>query len=79
MQCGAPLLLSRSSSIPEVAGDSAFYFDPENLESMEDTFIQARNDPDLIMENVKKGILKSREFTWENAAKRIFSLYNKHR
>lgn len=78
MQCGAPLLLSRSSSIPEVAGEVAFYFDPESLESMEDAFNLALGDPNLMTENVNKGIQRAKEFTWEHAAKRIFSLYDHH-
>lgn len=77
MQCGAPLLLSRASSIPEVAGDSAFYFDPGSLESMMDAFELARGAADTVESNRKMGLLRSESFTWENAAKRMFSLYER--
>ncbi|MFH1965263.1 MAG: glycosyltransferase family 1 protein [Acidobacteriota bacterium] len=76
MQCGAPLLLSRASSIPEVAGDGAFYFNPESLESMETAFFSAVGDPDLVAENIKKGLRRAGEFTWEKAASKIYSLYS---
>ncbi len=79
MQCGAPLLLSRASSIPEVAGDGAFYFDPENLESMEAAFFSAISDPALVAENVSKCLRRAGEFTWERAAGRIYSLYDQLR
>ncbi len=34
MACGAPVACGRTSSLPEVAGDAAFYFDPANTESI---------------------------------------------
>jgi glycosyltransferase involved in cell wall biosynthesis len=78
MQCGAPLLLSSSSSIPEVAGDSAFYFDPEDLESMEEAFFNAVDDPESVASKVEKGFRKAEEFTWENAAEKVYSLYDRY-
>jgi glycosyltransferase involved in cell wall biosynthesis len=78
MQCGAPLLLSSSSSIPEVAGDSAFYFDPEDLESMEEAFFNAADDPESVAVKVEKGFRKAEEFTWESAAEKVYSLYERY-
>lgn len=34
MACDTPLLLAKSSSLPEVAGDAALYVDPENIEDV---------------------------------------------
>ncbi len=77
MQCGAPLLLSSSSSIPEVAGESARYFDPEDLESMEQAFLLALDDPESVASNVEKAFQKAEEFTWERAAEKVYSLYHR--
>ena len=77
MQCGAPLLLSRSSSIPEVAGENAFYFEPESEESMLEAYSQAAGNPERVRENIRKGLLRSEQFTWAAAAEKILSLYNR--
>ncbi len=78
MQCGAPMLLSRSASIPEVAGDNAWYFDPHSCESMLEAYTSAVNDPERKVENVRKSLLRSEQFTWAAAAEKVISLYSRH-
>ena len=34
MACGTPALISNSSSLPEAGGDTAIYFDPENINNI---------------------------------------------
>lgn len=34
MACGTPAIISNSSSLPEAGGDTAIYFDPENINNM---------------------------------------------
>jgi len=77
MQCGAPLLLSHASSIPEVAGENAFYFDPASPESMEHAFDRAMDSPDKVRAHVKKGLERAEEFTWEAAAGRLMDIYHR--
>jgi glycosyltransferase involved in cell wall biosynthesis len=79
MQCGAPLLISRSSSIPEVAGEAAFYFDPEQVETMIEAFNQAIRNPDLVDRKRKEALSLARQFTWKSAAERMMALYEASR
>ena len=37
MSCGVPVLMSNTSSLPEVGGDAALYFDPLSVEAIEET------------------------------------------
>lgn len=77
MRCGAPLLLSRVSSIPEVAADCAFYFDPGDEKQMVDTFWEAYESPDRVEENRRRGELRAQQFSWESAARRIHAVYQR--
>jgi glycosyltransferase involved in cell wall biosynthesis len=75
MKCGAPLLTSKSSSIPEVAGDCAFYFDPNVEEEMEDMFWEAMESSDRVEELRRKGMLRAEQFTWCAGARKVLDLY----
>ncbi len=79
MQCGAPLLISRSSSIPEVAGKAAFYFDPEHVEAMVESFAEAVRNPDLVEQRREEARLLARRFTWRSAAEKMMSIYETSR
>lgn len=77
MACGVPVMTSNTSSMPEVAGDAAFYVDPFSVEDicrglME---INANSFPrDLYIE---KGLGRTKLFSWEKAAKKILAIYQK--
>jgi glycosyltransferase involved in cell wall biosynthesis len=76
MRCGAPLLISRASSMPEVAGDSAFYFDPEDVPDMAEAFRIAVSDPDEVERRRQRGLVRAAEFSWEKAAHKVGRIYD---
>jgi glycosyltransferase involved in cell wall biosynthesis len=78
MKCGAPLLVSQNSSIPEVAGDAAVYIDPESEESIASGFLSLHQDPCLQNRLRQEGFRRAPLFTWQAAARQILSLYESH-
>jgi len=76
MRCGAPLLISQASSIPEVAGEAAFYFDPEKPEDLAEAFRVASADPEEVESKRQLGLSRAREFSWEKAAERVERVYD---
>ena len=44
MAFGKPVLCSYKASLPEVAGDGAFYFDPENIAEMKSVIVSIEHD-----------------------------------
>lgn len=76
MQAGAPIVAARTSSIPEVAGDSAFYFEAQELESAVSACETALNDSQAVAEKRNIGLQRARRFTWEKAARRILAVYD---
>jgi glycosyltransferase involved in cell wall biosynthesis len=76
MKCGAPLLISRASSLPEVAGEAAFYFDPDDIDDMLAAFRKACDSPRAVAEKVRLGRERAKRFSWDRAAREVLSLYD---
>lgn len=67
LACGLPVAASNTSSIPEVAGNFAIYFDPFNADDMADALQQALHAP-LDLEARMRRYDYSKEFTWKKTA-----------
>jgi glycosyltransferase involved in cell wall biosynthesis len=68
MAAGTPVVVSNSSAIPEVCGDAAEYFDPEDVEEMAEKMRIIISNDNRRKELIKKGFEKIKEFSWEKAA-----------
>ena len=73
--CGCPVILSNSSSFPEIAANAALYFDPKNKMSIKDTVAKALFDKKLCAELIEKGFNRVKSFSWEKAAKETIKVY----
>ncbi|HEY9047941.1 MAG TPA: glycosyltransferase family 1 protein [Ohtaekwangia sp.] len=75
MGCGCPVLASNTSSLPEVGGDAALYFDPlkkDEIYQAAETILENEN----LRSNLKaKGLQRAAEFTWERTAQQSYLLY----
>jgi len=69
MQYGCPVLISNVSSLPEVGGDAALYFDPTNADEITKKIDQVISDEKLRNEMVEKGKIQVKKFSWEKTAK----------
>ena len=75
MACGCPVICSNASSIPEVAGDAAEYFDAANISEMSNKIIKVLSDAKLRSRLSRKGIERSRAFSWEKCADETIEIY----
>ncbi|MCL5771856.1 MAG: glycosyltransferase family 4 protein [Actinobacteria bacterium] len=73
--CNCPIVLSNSSSFPEVAGDAAIYFDLKDKESLIEAIKSIINNDDLRQELITKGKNRVKEFSWEKTMKETISVY----
>lgn len=64
MACGAPVVLADASSHPEVGGDAALYFTPEQAKALEDTLRRLLTDPGLAATMSARGRARARSFSW---------------
>jgi len=70
-----PLLCSNTTSLPEIAGDAALYFDPERPENIADVMLHFYNNPKLGKELADKGVERLKLFSWKIAAAETVALY----
>ena len=78
--CRCPLASSNTSSLPEVAGDAALYFDPENEEEIRDCVKQFVDDGLLRDEFRLRGTRQLSRFSWSEtgrATRAVYKLFEK--
>ena len=77
MACGTPVLCSNASALPEVAGDAAMYFDPEDPVSIAETMQKLLRDGDLRTRMRVDGLEWSAEYSWSRAARETADVYRR--
>ena len=75
MACGKPVACSRTSSLPEVAGEAACYFNPESIEEMAAVLMRMATDEELRNAMRVLGLKRARQFNWEETARRTIDVY----
>lgn len=73
---GSIVACSDKSSIPEVAGKNAFYFDPGSTSSMVEAIEKAVNTDDRQL-RIEQGQEWARQFTWKRTAEQTLSQLEK--
>ncbi len=74
---GCPVCLSNASCFPEVAGEAALFFNPNDAQSMQDTLKEVLVSSSLRKELSEKGMLRSKEFSIERMVKQTCDVYRK--
>lgn len=72
MRSGVPVLTSAKTSMEEIAGDAALYFDPEDHSDIADKMMLIYKDEDLRKQLVEQGRTRAEEFTWERSAELLW-------
>lgn len=75
MACGAPVITSDTSSLPEVVGNAAVLVDPHNPNEIASAIDRVLKNPEFSAELVRRGTERVKEFNWGNVARRVVSLY----
>lgn len=72
---GCPVMASNVTSIPEVGGDAALYFDPLSISAMESALLQLVCNPGLRQDLVARGYERAKLFTWAETASKTLAVY----
>jgi glycosyltransferase involved in cell wall biosynthesis len=75
MACGTPVITSRTSSMPEVAGDAALLVDPYSTAEIAETISLVLTNENLKQDLAKRGLKRAAQFTWEQTAQETLSVY----
>jgi len=66
---GVPVACSNTSSLPEVAGDAALLFDPQDVHAMTEAINRVMRDEPLRADLSTKGRRNVARFTWDACAR----------
>ncbi|MEO6540563.1 MAG: glycosyltransferase family 1 protein [Ferruginibacter sp.] len=72
-----PLLCSNATSLPEIAGDAALYFDPYDENDIARAIVKFYSDDSLRIALVEKGKERLKAFSWKKNAAATVRLYEK--
>jgi glycosyltransferase involved in cell wall biosynthesis len=75
MACGAPVITSNVSSLPEVVGDAALLVDPYSSDAIADAINQVLSDPSLAADLRAKGLARAQNFSWQRSVARTLEIY----
>lgn len=73
--CGCPAVLNRASSLPEVGGDAAVYFEEKVAGSLENAVRRVLNEKPFRDTLVKAGITRVQQFSWEQSVAKHLAVY----
>lgn len=73
MACGCPVIVSKTSSLPEVCADAALYCDPYSPEDIAVQIKKLANNHALQEELKQRGLERAKQFSWEKCAWETFS------
>lgn len=77
MACGCPVIASNISSLPELVDDAGILVDPLNHKEIAHKIIILFHDKKKGKELSRKGLVRSRLFTWKECADRTIDVYKK--
>lgn len=77
MACGAPVLTSNTSSLPEAVGDAALTVDPEDEDAIADAIRRLATDDALRARLREAGPVRAAQFTWQRTAELTAAVYRR--
>lgn len=72
MSCGTPVILSNTTSLPEIGGDASLYADPGDADEICDAMVRISHDKALRQSLSEKGQVQAKKFTWDKTASEIW-------
>jgi glycosyltransferase involved in cell wall biosynthesis len=77
MRRGVPVVCANASSLPEVAGDAARYFDAEDAGELAEAVVEVLTRPELARSLVESGRARQELFTWRRCAEATLETYER--
>jgi len=75
MACGCPVICSDKTSLPEVAGKSAVYFDGYDTDDLAKKMYKVLTDKKLQDNMRKKGLKRADKFSWQKTVEKTIEVY----
>ncbi len=75
MSCGAPVVCSNRTSLPEVVGDAAITFDPDNTGQLVAAMLSVLTNPELRADLRTRSLRQAAHFNWRKTATETLAAY----
>ena len=75
LACGAPLIASNASSLPELQGDAGFALDPDDVDGLAGAMLSCLVDESLAQELRRRGPEQAARFDWRKTAGETLAAY----
>jgi glycosyltransferase involved in cell wall biosynthesis len=75
MACGAPVVCSNATSLPEVVGDAGILVDPLNIPALSAAILEVLRNPALSQDLRRKSLEQAARFTWDRTASETLAVY----
>lgn len=75
MSCGAPVITSNSTSIPEIAGDAAILINPHDDDELKDALLVMLRDEKVRSDYIERGFNQVKKFSWRRMAAETLEIY----
>jgi len=72
-----PVITSNTTSLPEIAGDAAYFVDPLDINDIKNALELYLTNSNVITKKVKLGISQAKKFTWEACAEKTSEVYKR--
>ena len=73
--CGVPACVSKTSSLPEIGGSAAEYFNPNDPNDIASKIAMVYNDPAKKADLISRGYERIKDFSWARMAKETLDIY----
>jgi len=73
MKCDIPVIASKVTSLPEIAGNAAIFASPESPGSIRDGMTRMVREPGLRLELIEKGRKRRELFSWDHTAEKLWN------
>lgn len=73
---GTPAIISKVSSLPEIAGDAAYYVNPMNVDELSEAMLRFSQDENFRNGFKEKGFEQVKKFDWQKTARETLEIYN---
>jgi glycosyltransferase involved in cell wall biosynthesis len=75
MTCGTPLITSNVNGLREIAGDAAFFVNPDDSCEIATAIERVLAHPDMQEELSQKGLARAAMFSWEKCARETLAIF----
>ncbi len=77
MQAGVPVACAARASLPELAGEAALLFDPDDVAAMQQAIVTIITDTEVRAVLQTKGAVQCRKFSWTENARQLLDLLDR--